>query len=64
MIVIDAPRQIVPPVAVTVGKGFTVTTHEAVPVHPFPSVPVTLYVVVVVGLTTLGFPAPKPLSHT
>ena len=61
MIVIDAPRHIVPPVAVTVGRGFTVTTLDAVFVQPFPSVPVTTYVVVVVGLTIFEFPFPSPL---
>jgi hypothetical protein len=31
------------------GAGFTVTTTVVVFVHPFPSVPVTVYVVVVAG---------------
>lgn len=46
------PEQIVceEGVAVMVGSGFTVTVTEAVLVHPLPSVPVTVYVVVIAGL--------------
>ena len=34
---------------VTVGRGFTVTVTDVVPEHPKPSVPVTVYVVVLPG---------------
>jgi hypothetical protein len=37
--------------ALTLGNGFTVTVTVVVPVHPTPLVPVTLYVVVVSGVT-------------
>ena len=39
--------------------GFTFTVTEAVLVHPNVD-PVTVYVVVVDGLTLTGFPDPKP----
>jgi hypothetical protein len=47
-------------VAVTVGNGFTVTLTAAVPVHPAVLVPVTVYVVVVLGVTVLLAPLPNP----
>ena len=46
-------------VANTVGNGFTVTLTVAVPVHPVLVVPVTVYVVVLVGETVLLDPVPK-----
>ena len=61
LIVAVAPLHIVAPLVFTISVGFTTTTHDAVPMHPFPSVPVTLYVVVAVGDTVFGLPAPKPL---
>ena len=42
--------------APTAGKAFTVTVVLAVPVHPFASVPVTVYVVVVIGVTVTDEP--------
>ena len=45
-----------------VGSGFTVTTAVAVLLQLFPSVPVTVYVVVVVGFTEIGVPDP-PVLH-
>jgi len=48
---------------VIVGNGWTVTVTSAVPVHPSIVVPVTEYVVVVVGITvTFGF-VPKSLDQ-
>ena len=44
----------------TVGNGFTVTLTVAVPVHPAVLVPVTVYVVVALGVTVLLAPLPKP----
>ncbi len=52
------------PVIDTVGAAVTVMFTEAnAPVHPLASLDVTLYNVVVDGLTTLLEPRPKPLSH-
>jgi hypothetical protein len=48
-----APLQIVGEFTVTVGKGLTVTVATAVPVQPV-VVPVTVYDVVLVGLTVIG----------
>jgi len=45
--------------AVTDGNGFTVTLTVAVPVHPAVVVPVTVYVVVLVGDTVLELPVPR-----
>ena len=45
------------------GKGLTVTVTFAVLVQPFPSVPVTVYVVVVVGLTKTEVPESNPGIH-
>jgi len=47
-------------VALTDGKGFTVTLTVAVPEHPAVVVPVTEYVVVVLGVTVLLAPLPNP----
>jgi hypothetical protein len=46
--------------AVTDGNGFTVTLTVAVPVHPAVLVPVTVYVVVALGVTVLLAPLPNP----
>mgnify|MGYP007055995938 CR=1 FL=1 len=46
--------------AVTVGNGFTVTLTVAVLVHPDVLAPVTVYVVVELGVTVLLAPLPKP----
>ena len=46
-------------VALTDGNGFTVTLTVAVPVHPAVVVPVTVYVVVLVGDTVLELPVPR-----
>jgi hypothetical protein len=43
----------------TTGFGLTVTVVVAVPVHPR-EVPVTVYAVVVAGVTTSGFAVPSP----
>lgn len=43
-------------VTATVTAGFTVITAVAVPVHPLAAVPVTVYVVVVVGLAKTAAP--------
>ena len=45
--------------ALTDGNGFTVTLTVAVPVHPSAVVPVTVYVVVLVGDTVLELPVPR-----
>ena len=45
--------------AVTVGNAFTVTLTVAVPVHPAVLVPVTVYVVLLVGDTVLELPVPR-----
>ena len=57
----DCPEFIVDGIAeaVTVGNGFTVTLTAAVPVHPAALVPVTVYVVVLVGDTVLELPVPR-----
>ena len=50
---VDAPVQIfVLPVIVIVGIGLIVTNTEAVSVQPLLSLPVTVYLVVAVGVTT------------
>jgi hypothetical protein len=58
---VELPEQIVPPevVVVTVGDGFTVITRVAVPLQPV-EVPVTVYVVVVVGETVTEVPVSDP----
>jgi hypothetical protein len=45
---------------VTVGEGFTVMVRVAVFVHPLAEVPVTVYVVVVVGETVTVVPVSEP----
>lgn len=47
-------------VVVTVGVGFTVTVNTEVLVQPFAAVPVTVYVVVVVGDTVTDAPVKLP----
>ena len=47
-------------VAVTDGNGLTVTLTVAVPEHPAVLVPVTVYVVVALGVTVLLAPLPNP----
>lgn len=49
--------------AVTDGEIFTVMVRVAVPVQPFAAVPVTVYVVVVVGDTVTGDPVRLPGIH-
>jgi len=63
--VADAPGHICADDGVTdmVGLAKTVTVDDAVPVHPLASVPVTEYVVVVVGDTVFDEPLPKPPDH-
>ena len=46
--------------AVTFGAGFTVMVRVAVDVHPLAAVPVSVYVVVVVGETVTGDPLRLP----
>ena len=59
---IDSPKQIVCDCAVIVGKALTVTVELAVFEQLFPSVPVTIYVVVVIGLKlTLSFIPPSQI---
>ena len=56
--VVDWPRQKFESTAVTfiTGNGFMVTTEVVVPVHPFKSVPVMVYVIVEVGLAVTVAP--------
>lgn len=60
--VADVPEQTVAVevVTVTVGVGLTVIVRVAVPVHPLAAVPVTVYVVVVAGVTVTGEPLSDP----
>jgi hypothetical protein len=51
-------------VAVITGTGLTVTVICEVDVHPFPSVPVTVYVVVAAGVTETGDPGNDPGFQT
>jgi hypothetical protein len=50
--------------AVTVGNGLTVIVRVAVPTQPANDVPVTVYVVVVVGETVTDEPDKLPGFHT
>ena len=49
--------------AVSLGVGLTVTVTFAVLVQPSALVPVTVYVVALVGDTVLELPVPKLLDH-
>ncbi len=60
-VVVDPTQTAEAPVILTVGLGLTVTVILKVPVHPLESVTVTIYVVVVTGLTVLEVPVPKEL---
>lgn len=62
--VVLLPLQIVAPVVVvvTVGDGDTVISRVAVPVQPM-LVPVTVYVVVIVGETVTVVPLKLPGIH-
>jgi hypothetical protein len=59
---VEPPVQIevLPAVTATVGEALTVIRRVAVAVHPFAEVPVTVYVVVVVGETVTGLPVNEP----
>lgn len=46
--------------AVTVGNGFTVTVTVFAPVHPAVVVPLTVYMVVTVGVTVTVVPLSAP----
>lgn len=50
-------------VGVTVGEGFTVMVRVAVLVQPLAAVPMTVYVVVVVGETVTVVPDNDPGIH-
>jgi hypothetical protein len=45
-----------------VGKGFTVTVAVLLAEHPLVLVPVTVYIVVPVGVTFMGLDVPSPLQ--
>lgn len=60
-VVVDPTHTAEAPVILTVGLGLTVTVILKDPVHPLESVTVTIYVVVVTGLTVLEVPVPKEL---
>jgi len=59
---LDSPSQIMTGTATadTMGKACTVTVTVAVFVQPLAAVPVTLYVVVVAGITVILVPFPNP----
>ena len=61
---LEEPRQILEGDAVelTIGSGLTVTVTVAVPEQPNAVVPVTLYVVVIVGFTVLGLRVEPPFQ--
>ena len=50
--------------AFTVGKAFTVTSTASVPIHPITSVPVTVYVVVPVGVKPVASVIPLFQEYT
>ena len=45
----------------TIGKALTVTSTESVPIQPLTSVPITMYVVVAVGVNAVA--SVTPLSQ-
>ncbi len=49
----ELPEQIVALFTVTLGKGFTVTVAVVKLLQPLPSVPATVYVVVLLGVTVM-----------
>lgn len=61
-----SPAQIVEGVAtaVTAGDTSTVMVTTSVAVHPFPSVPITVYVVLLAGMTETGLPEIAPGFHS
>ena len=62
---VDAPGHIVfVPEMETVGSGFTVTIFDSLSVHPFASVPTTVYVVVDDGETEILDVVPRLLPQT
>ena len=56
VIVVEAPAQITELLTVTVGNGLTVTVTWSAPTQPFISVPVTVYVVFIVGVAITDAP--------
>lgn len=56
MVVLDPRHTLEEPPNVMVGLGLTVIVRTAVSLHPLPFVPVTVYVVVVVGVQVMGVP--------
>lgn len=54
------PAQMVGDVIVNAGNGLTVTVRVAVLTHPAELVPVTVYMVVMVGLTVTLLPVKLP----
>lgn len=62
--VVALPLQIVfVPLTVSVGKGLTVTENVVVFVHPLASVPVTVYVVLPVGVGEIVLVVAPPGDH-
>ena len=53
MVVVDPTQTVLDPVMLRDGFGFTVTVTDLIPVHPPDSETVTVYVVVVAGLTVM-----------
>ena len=49
--------------AITLGKALMLTKTESILLQPFPSVPVTMYLVVMLGLTDLASLRPRLLFH-
>lgn len=53
-VVVEPTQTVFDPVMVRDGFGFTVTVTDLIPVHPPDSETVTVYVVVVTGLTVIA----------